>query len=113
MTALTNSKEVQTLLDKVAGLDKNGQGVDARTKEIVRKIVSDLFDTIDRFDVHEDEFWRALNFLAAGAPEFGLWAPGLGIERFLDIRADAADRAQGVPKGTPRTIEGPLYVSGA
>lgn len=112
MTALTNSPEIQSLLDKAAGLAGRDAG-DVRVKQIVRKIVSDLFDTIDQFDVSEDEFWHALNFVAAGAPEFGLWAPGLGIERFLDIRADEKERAQGGAQGTPRTIEGPLYVAGA
>ncbi|HKR88244.1 MAG TPA: catechol 1,2-dioxygenase [Phenylobacterium sp.] len=111
MTAITESSEVQALLDKASGLD--AAGGDQRTKQIVRKILADLFETIDRFDVSEDEFWHALNFLAAGAPEFGLWAPGLGVERFLDIRADEKARAAGEAQGTPRTIEGPLYVGGA
>jgi catechol 1,2-dioxygenase len=113
MTELTETAEIEAFLDRIAGIDKPGAAGSQRTKEILRKIVSDLFDTIDRFDVSEDEFWHALNFLATGAPEFGLWAAGLGFERFLDIRMDAKDRAAGVPKGTPRTIEGPLYVAGA
>ena len=112
MTDLTRTAGVQTLLDKVAGLS-SAVGGDARLKRIVRKMTADLFDTIDEFDVSEEEFWHALNFVAAGAPEFGLWAPGLGIERFLDIRQDAKDKAAGVGGGTPRTIEGPLYVPGA
>jgi catechol 1,2-dioxygenase len=113
MTALTESREIQSLLDKAAGLDNAEGDGDRRRKEIVRKILADLFDTIDRFDVSEDEFWYALNFLAAGAPEFGLIAPGLGVERFLDIRADEKERAAGSARGTPRAIEGPLYVAGA
>ena len=113
MTQLTESAEIEAFLDKIAGINNPVAAGSQRTREILRKIVSDLFDTIDRFDVSEDEFWRALNFVAAGAPEFGLWAAGLGFERFLDIRADAKDRAAGVPEGTPRTIEGPLYVAGA
>ncbi len=113
MTELTETAEIEAFLDRIAGIDEPGAAGSQRFKEILRKIVSDLFDTIDRFDVSEDEFWHALNFLAAGAPEFGLWAAGLGFERFLDIRMDAKDRAAGVPEGTPRTIEGPLYVAGA
>jgi catechol 1,2-dioxygenase len=113
MTVLTDSPEIQALLDKVAGLEGADGDGDRRLKAIVRKMVADLFDTIDRFDVTEDEFWRGLNFLAAGAPEFGLLAPGLGIERFLDVRMDEKDRAEGAPQGTPRAIEGPLYVAGA
>ncbi|WP_243961167.1 catechol 1,2-dioxygenase [Methylobacterium sp. J-072] len=113
MTTLTKSAEIEAFLDKIAGIDNDAGVGSRRTKEIVRKIVGDLFDTIDRFDVSENEFWHALNFVAGGAPEFGLWAAGLGFERFLDIRADIKDRAAGIPEGTPRTIEGPLYVAGA
>lgn len=108
---LVDTTEVQALLDKLSGSD-TGSG-DPRLKAIVRRVVGDLFAVIDEFDVSEDEFWQALNYAAAGSPEFGLWAAGLGVERFLDIRADAKDAAQGIVDGTPRTIEGPLYVAGA
>jgi catechol 1,2-dioxygenase len=106
-----DTPEVQALLDKLSGAGTAGGN--PRTKAIIRRIVGDLFATIDEFEISDDEFWTALNFAAAGAPEFGLWAPGLGVERFLDIRADAKDAAAGVEGGTPRTIEGPLYVTGA
>jgi catechol 1,2-dioxygenase len=110
-SALVAGAETQAFLDKIAGLGDGGG--DARTKRIVRRIVGDLFATIDEFDVSEDEFWHAVNFLAAGAPEFGLWAAGLGFEHFIDMRMDEADKHAGVEAGTPRTIEGPLYVAGA
>jgi catechol 1,2-dioxygenase len=113
MTDFTATPQMEAFLDKIAGIDDAARAGSARTKAILRKIIADLFDTIDRFDVSEDEFWRALNFLAAGAPEFGLWAAGLGFEHFLDLRADAKDAASGAPAVTPRTIEGPLYVGGA
>ncbi|MDG5496943.1 catechol 1,2-dioxygenase [Niveispirillum sp. BGYR6] len=103
--------DVQALLDKLSGQDQP-QG-DARLKAIIRRIVGDLFATIDEFDISDDEFWAAMNFAIAGSREFGLWAAGLGIERFLDMRADAKDAAAGIAGGTPRTIEGPLYVAGA
>jgi catechol 1,2-dioxygenase len=108
---LVNGDEIQGFLDRIAGLDNAGGG--DRAKRILRRVVGDLFATIDEFDVSEDEFWAALNFLAAGAPELGLWAAGLGFERFLDIRMDIADQKAGLAAGTPRTIEGPLYVAGA
>jgi len=38
---------------------------------------------------------------------------GLGFDHFLDIREDAKDEAAGIAGGTPRTIEGPLFVEGA
>ena len=106
-----SSPEVQTLLDRLSGLDQPGG--DARMKAIVRRIVGDLFATIDEFDITDDEFWAALNYASVGAGEYGLWAAGLGIEHYLDLRADAIDAAEGVTGGTPRTIEGPLYVAGA
>ena len=110
-SALVESSEIQTLLDRISGLDTPGG--DPRQKQILRRIVGDLFDTIEAFDVTPEEFWRALSFLQQGAPEFGLIAPGLGFDHFLDVRLDRADQAKGVQGGTPRTIEGPLYVPGA
>ena len=107
----TNSPDVQKLLDRLSGHDQ-GDG-DPRLKAIVRRIVGDLFATINEFDITDDEFWAALNYAGAGSGEFGLWAAGLGFEHYLDMRADAIDAAAGVAGGTPRTIEGPLYVAGA
>ncbi|MDF0544662.1 catechol 1,2-dioxygenase [Sphingobium sp. H39-3-25] len=108
---LSDTAPVQTLLDRVAGLDVVSGN--PRLKAIIRRIVGDLFATIDEFDVTDDELWTALNFAAQGSGEYGLWAAGLGIEHYLDLRADAIDAAEGVASGTPRTIEGPLYVAGA
>ncbi|MDR3509524.1 MAG: catechol 1,2-dioxygenase [Caulobacteraceae bacterium] len=110
-TPLIETAPVQELLDKLSG--KGAPAGDPRLKAIIRRIVGDLFATIDEFDITEDEFWAALNFAAAGAPEYGLWAAGLGLERYLDLRMDLADAAAGLDGGTPRTIEGPLYVAGA
>jgi catechol 1,2-dioxygenase len=109
--SLVKTPEVQALLNKLSGQDQPGG--DARVKAIVRRIVGDLFAVIDEFQITDDEFWAAMNFASAGSREFGLWAAGLGVERFLDIRADAVDAEKGVVGGTPRTIEGPLYVVGA
>jgi catechol 1,2-dioxygenase len=111
MTGLVDTPEVQRLLDRVGGLgDASG---DERAKRIVRRVVGDLFATIEDFDVTPEEFWSAVGFLQGAAPEFGLIAPGLGFDHFLDLRMDAADAAAGKAGGTPRTIEGPLYVAGA
>ena len=111
--SLLNTDEVQTLLTKVSGLDHaNG---DARLKRIVHRVVTDLFRTIEDFDVQPDEFWSAMGYLTAlgQANETGLLVPGLGFETFLDLRLDAAEIRAGIEGGTPRTIEGPLYVAGA
>ncbi|PFW57253.1 catechol 1,2-dioxygenase, partial [Bacillus sp. AFS075960] len=69
--------------------------------------------TIEDFDVQPSEFWTALNYLNEAGREFGLIAAGLGFERFLDVRMDEAEAKAGIRGGTPRTIEGPLYVAGA
>jgi len=111
--SLVDSPEVQNLLDRVAGLD--GDGGNARLKAVVRRVASDIFRAIDDLDISPDEFWTAVSYVTrlGQAGEVGLLVPGLGIETFLDIRLDEAERKAGLAGGTPRTIEGPLYVAGA
>jgi catechol 1,2-dioxygenase len=108
---IVDSVAIQALLDRIAGLDNDGGN--PRYKKIVRRIVGDLFRTIEEFDINEDEFWHGLHYLQNATPEFGLIAPGLGFDHFLDIMMDAADQKSGIVGGTPRTIEGPLYVEDA
>lgn len=86
-----------------------------RVQQLVGRIVKDLFYTIEDLDVTPSEFWTALNYIgdAAKNNELGLLAAGLGFEHFLDIRLDEAEAKAGLLNGTPRTIEGPLYVHGA
>jgi catechol 1,2-dioxygenase len=111
MTNFVDSAQVQSLLDRAAGLD--GENGSARLKAITRDLLDALMRTIETHDVTESEFWSAVKFLQDGAGEFGLIAPGVGIEHFLDLYMDAKDAAAGLSGGTPRTIEGPLYVAGA
>jgi catechol 1,2-dioxygenase len=110
-TSFVKTPEVQALLDKAAGL--NQPSGNDRLKAIVRDIVEAGAEIIVRHDISEDEFWGAVNFLQKGAPEYGLLVPGSGLEHFLDLFMDAKDAEAGRTGGTPRTIEGPLYVSGA
>ena len=87
-----------------------------RAKAIIDRLVLDLMIVIDDFDIQPEEFWAALSQLAAFgvANEFGLLAAGLGLEHYFDLRDDEKDRNAGIgPGGTPRTIEGPLYIAGA
>lgn len=107
------AQDIDALLNGFA--KTSGGTANERVKSIVDRIVHDLFHTIEEFDVQPDEFWSALNWLAeAGAKhELGLVAPGLGFETFLDLRMDEAEEKAGLSGGTPRTIEGPLYVAGA
>lgn len=111
--SLLNTPQVKELLTKVSGLD-NDKG-DRRAKQIVHRVVSDMFRTIEEFDIQPNEFWTAMSYLTAlgKAAEVGLLVPGLGLETFLDLRTDQAERKLGIEGRTPRTIEGPLYVEGA
>lgn len=88
---------------------------DERVRAITARIVGDLFQTIDEFDVKPDEFWAAMKWLTrlGQADMIGLITAGLGFDRLLDIREDEADRAAQRALGTPRAIEGPLYIAGA
>ena len=108
-TSFVKTPEVQALLDKAAGLGQPGG--DARLKAIFRDIIEASAEIIVRYDVGEDEFWGAVNFLQKGAGEYGLLVPGSGLEHFLDLFMDAKDAEAGLTGGTPRTIEGPLAVS--
>jgi catechol 1,2-dioxygenase len=89
--------------------------VDARIQQVVVRLLGDLFKAVEDLDLTATEVWKGIEYFAeAGAThELGLLAAGLGLERFIDIRADEADERAGLSGGTPRTIEGPLYVAGA
>jgi catechol 1,2-dioxygenase len=107
------TKEVQDLLKAAANLD--GNNGNARFQQIVFRLLGDLFKAIDDLDITPDEVWTGVNYLnrLGQHGEAALLAAGLGLEKYLDIRMDAADKAVGLEGGTPRTIEGPLYVAGA
>ncbi|WP_296074481.1 catechol 1,2-dioxygenase [uncultured Agrobacterium sp.] len=111
--AIFNRPDIQDFLKVLSGLDQtNGN---PRVKQIVHRIVSDLFKTIDDLDITPDEYWIAVAWLneLGAAGQAGLISPGLGLDHFLDERLDAIDDALGIKNETPRTIEGPLYVAGA
>jgi len=105
------TKAVQSLLDRAAGMDNDGG--DARLKAISRDILEAIMTVIVRHEVTQSEFWSAVKFFQDGTEEFGLLAAGTGIEHFMDLVLDARDVEAGKTGGTPRTIEGPLYVEGA
>ena len=110
---IAQTPEVQDFLRLASGLDQPGGN--PRTKQIVHRILSDLFKTIDDLDITSDEYWAGIAYLnqLGARGEAGLLSPGLGLDRYFDMRMDAEDAALGVEIGTPRTIEGPLYVAGA
>ncbi|MBO6810336.1 MULTISPECIES: catechol 1,2-dioxygenase [Marinobacter] len=114
MTVKTmQTAEVKDLLEKVAGF--NQEGGNERVKKIVHRLMHDIFQLVEDFDVTPEEFWQAVYYVGdLGANgEAALLAPGLGMDKYLDIRMDAEDEQAGLNGGTPRTIEGPLYVAGA
>ncbi len=105
--------QIDAVLNRIE--ETTGQHANPRIAAIVHRMVRDLFYMIEDLDVQPEEFWSGLNFLAeAGrSGELGLIAPGLGFDHFLDLRMDEAEARAGIAGGTPRTIEGPLYVAGA
>ena len=102
---------VQQLLDRAAGVE-SAEG-NQRLKTLTRDLLEVIMALIVRHDVTESELWQAVGFLQNGAGEFGLIMPGVGLEHFMDLVMDARDTEAGLTGGTPRTIEGPLYVEGA
>jgi catechol 1,2-dioxygenase len=86
-----------------------------RVQQVVVRLLGDLCKAIEDLDLTPSEFWSGVGYLSnAGASnELGLLAAGLGLEHFLDLRADEAEKKAGLDGLTPRTIEGPLYVAGA
>lgn len=105
------TQPVQDLLDRASGTSVAGG--DPRLKAILRDTLEALMKVIVKHDISESEFWQAISFLQQGAGEFGLLVPGVGLEHFLDLVMDAKDAEAGRNGGTPRTIEGPLYVANA
>jgi catechol 1,2-dioxygenase len=107
-----DTKEAQDLLKAAANV--GSQDGSARAKQIVHRLLSDLFKAIDDLDMTPDEIWAGVHYFnkLGQDGEAALLAAGLGLEKYLDIRMDAADKEADIG-GTPRTIEGPLYVAGA
>ena len=110
---LFDTAEVQDFLRLASGL--NQPGGNPRTKQIIHRILSDLYKAIEDLNITPDEYWAGVAYLnqLGSRGEAGLLSPGLGFDRYFDMRMDAEDAALGIQNGTPRTIEGPLYVAGA
>ncbi len=110
-TGFAKDEEIVALARRAAGLTVTGG--DPRLKAIIHDLLVATFDVIDRHDISENEFWSAIAFIQTAAPELGLIVPGLGIEHYFDLMLDARDAQEARGGGTPRTIEGPLFVEGA
>lgn len=110
---LSHTESVQNFFKEVSGLT-NDQG-SPRVKALVNRILMDSIRIIEDMEVTTEEFWKAVDYLnrMGARSEAGLLVAGLGLEHYLDLLLDAKDEAAGLVGGTPRTIEGPLYVAGA
>ena len=110
---VSHTAAMQALFKEAAGLN-NDQG-SPRVKQIMLRLINDAAKLIEDLEISEDEFWKTVDYLnrLGGRNEVGLLVPGLGLEHFLDVLQDAKDAEAGLTGGTPRTIEGPLYVAGA
>ncbi|MDI1222441.1 MULTISPECIES: catechol 1,2-dioxygenase [Acinetobacter] len=109
-----NRQQIDSLVQQMNVATATGE-VNLRVQQIVVRLLGDLFQAIEDLDMSQTELWKGLEYLtdAGQANELGLLAAGLGLEHYLDLRADEADAKAGITGGTPRTIEGPLYVAGA
>ncbi|KFE51729.1 catechol 1,2-dioxygenase [Pseudomonas syringae] len=111
--SISQTPEVQKFFEDASGMDNN-QG-SPRTKTVVHRLLTESIKIIEELQVTPEEFWKVVNYLnvLGSRQEAGLLVAGLGLEHYLDLLMDAEDKAAGLSGGTPRTIEGPLYVAGA
>ena len=93
--SFVQQEAVQKLLRESAGL--NVPGGNERFKAIVHRLLEDMCTLIDDYNITQEEFWHAVNYLheLGGRQEAALLAAGLGLEHFLDLRQDAIDAASG------------------
>jgi len=110
---ISHSPEIQQFFKEASGFD-NDQG-STRLKTIINRVLLDSVKIIEDLEITQDEFWKAVDYIYRHGVrnEAGLLVAGLGLEHFLDLLEDAKDAQIGLTGGTPRTIEGPLYVAGA
>ncbi|MBK5304500.1 MULTISPECIES: catechol 1,2-dioxygenase [Gammaproteobacteria] len=111
--SISNTAKMLELFQDAAGL-KNAAG-NPRNKQIVLRILQETAGLIEELDISDDEFWAGVEYInrLGKSNEAGLLVAGLGVEHFLDLLNDARQAEAGRTGGTPRTIEGPLYVAGA
>ena len=66
-----NTQEVQDFLRLASGL--NQEGGNPRAKQIIHRILSDLYKAIEDLDITSDEYWAGVAYLnqlgARGDPE--------------------------------------------
>jgi catechol 1,2-dioxygenase len=110
---ISQTADVQQFFEKASGFDQAGGN--QRMKAVVHRVLTDSIKIIEDLQITPEEFWKAVNYFneLGSRQEAGLVVAGLGLEHYLDLLLDAEDEQAGHVGGTPRTIEGPLYVAGA
>jgi catechol 1,2-dioxygenase len=110
---ISQTAQVQQFFEGAAGFDQDAGS--QRMKNVVHRVLNDTIKIIEDLQITPEEFWKAVNYLndLGSRQEAGLLVAGLGLEHYLDLLMDAEDEQAGHVGGTPRTIEGPLYVAGA
>ena len=92
-----NRQEIDALV-KTMNVDTATGPVDTRVQQITVRLLADLFQAIEDLDISQSELWKGLEYFtdAGQANELGLLAAGLGLEHYLDLRADEADAKAGI-----------------
>lgn len=110
---ISQNADIQQFLEQASGFDQAGGS--PRMKTVVHRVLTDSVKIIEDLQITPEEFWKAVSYLneLGSRQEAGLVVAGLGLEHYLDLLMDAEDAQAGHVGGTPRTIEGPLYVAGA
>ncbi|CDZ93207.1 MULTISPECIES: catechol 1,2-dioxygenase [Pseudomonadaceae] len=110
---ISHTEHVQNFFKEASGFGNDAGS--SRLKTVINRILVDAAKIIEDLEITQDEFWKAVDYLnrLGGRNEAGLLVAGLGLEHYLDLLQDAKDEQAGLTGGTPRTIEGPLYVAGA
>lgn len=105
---------IDATLELIKSQERQNEGND-RVKEVVGRLLKDLFNAMADLDITSEEMWKACDYLTQAGKnnEWGLIYAGLGIEKFIDVKMDWEDEQAGINNVTPRTIEGPLYVAGS
>lgn len=107
-------EQIDAVLQVITSQEKAGVG-NERVKEVVNRLLKDLFYAMVDLNITSEEMWHAADYLKVVGQnnEWGLLFAGLGIEKFMDVMMDYEDQQAGLNNVTPRTIEGPLYVAGS
>ncbi len=84
-----NRQEIDELVQQM-NVDTATGEVNPRVQQIVVRLLGDLFKAIEDLDISQTELWKGLEYFtdAGQANELGLLAAGLGLEHYLDLRAD-------------------------